>query len=241
MVFVFHLGLCERGAARNAPVNRFLPAIDKSFLDDVGEQSKFVRLVFLVQREVGILPIAKHAEALELLALNVDVFAGVGVAGLANCGGVHIHRRDSCPARFAHFLGNLEFDGQAVAIPARHIRRAVTAQGLVFDDDVFENLVKRVADVDVAIGEGRAIVQDKFFGTVACDLDFLVEFFLLPLLDLLWFAGDKVGLHREVRPRQVQGVFVVHCHSQGRRTVSAVLKSVNGAAFGVVLQFAISR
>ena len=133
---------------------------------------------------------------------------------------------------FAHFLRNLEFDGQAVAVPARHIRRAVAAQGLVFDDDVFENFVERVADVDVAVGERRAIVQDKFFGTVACALDFLVEFFLLPLFELLWFAGDEVGLHREVRPRQVQSVFVVHCHSQGRRTLSAVLKSVNGAAFG---------
>src|SRR2546429_5517691 len=86
VVFVFHLGLRERRAARNAPINRFLAAIDKSFLDDVGEQPQFVRFVFLVERKVGILPIAKHAKALELLALYVEIFSGIGVAGLANCG-----------------------------------------------------------------------------------------------------------------------------------------------------------
>src|SRR5438105_10147922 len=119
----------------------------------------------------------------------------------------------------------------AVAVPTWHIRRAVAAQCFVFDDDVLENLVERVADVDVAVGERRAIVQDKFFGTGARGLDFIVELFFLPLFQTPGFTRDEVGLHREVRPRQVQGVFVVHRHSQGRRTVSAVLKSVNGAAF----------
>ena len=78
--------------------------------------------------------------------------------------------------RFAHFLRDLEFNRQPVAIPARHVRRAEAAQGFVFDDDVLENLVQRRADVDVAIGEGRAVVQDEFRSAPArCGLDFLVE------------------------------------------------------------------
>ena len=48
VVFVFHLGLCERRAARDAPVNRFLAAIDEAFLNNVREQPQFVRFIFLV-------------------------------------------------------------------------------------------------------------------------------------------------------------------------------------------------
>ena len=76
-------------------------------------------------------------------------------------------------ALLAHFLGDLEFDGQAVAIPARDVRGAEAAQGFVFDDDVLEDFVQRGADVDVAVGEGRAVVQDEFGRGGAGGLDFL--------------------------------------------------------------------
>ena len=49
-----------------------------------------------------------------------------------------------------------------MTIPARHVRRIKTAQGLGLDDDVFEYLVDGMADVDVTIGVGRAIMQDEF-------------------------------------------------------------------------------
>ena len=65
-------------------------------------------------------------------------------------------------AGLAHFLGDLELDRQPVAIPARDVRRADAAQGLVLDDDVLENLVQRRADVDIAVGERRAVMQHKF-------------------------------------------------------------------------------
>ncbi len=84
VVLIFHLRLGERGAAGNAPVNRLLAAIDKTLGHDVGEQAQFVGLVFLVEREIRILPIAKHAKAFELRALDVNEFVGVGVAGFAD-------------------------------------------------------------------------------------------------------------------------------------------------------------
>ena len=70
-------------------------------------------------------------------------------------------------AGLAHFLRDFEFDRQAVTVPARNVRRAVAAQRFVLDDDVFENLVQRGADVDVAVGERRAIVQHEFLGAGA--------------------------------------------------------------------------
>ncbi len=84
VVVIFDFGLGQRGAAGNAPIHRLFAAIDKALFHDVGEQPQFVRLVFLVQREIRIFPIAEDAEALELRALEVNVFAGVGFAGFAD-------------------------------------------------------------------------------------------------------------------------------------------------------------
>ena len=64
VVFDFRFG--QRGAAGDAPVDRLLAAIDETFFDDVREQAQFVRFVFLVEREVRIIPIAENAEAFEL-------------------------------------------------------------------------------------------------------------------------------------------------------------------------------
>src|SRR6185437_15061287 len=104
-------------------------------LDDVREEAQFVGFVFLVEREIRIVPIAEHAEAFKLLALDVDVFARVGIARFANRGGAvkrcfrHlagssssswslIRRQDAGSTLFAHVLRDLEFNRQAVAIPA---------------------------------------------------------------------------------------------------------------------------
>ena len=65
---------------------------------------------------------------------------------------------------FAHFLRDLEFDGQTVAIPTGDVRGVETAQGFVFDDDVLENFIQGGADVDVAIGKGGAVMEDKLGG-----------------------------------------------------------------------------
>ena len=198
MVIVFDLGFSQRGAARDAPIDRFLAAINETLLHDVGEQAQLVRFVFLGQREVGMIPVAEHAQPLELRALDVDVFVRVGLARLADRDGV---RRGI--AGFAHVLGYFELDGQAVAIPARHIRRMEAAQGLVLDDDVFEDLIQRGADVDIAVGEGRAIVQHESFRADSPGLDAGIKPGGFPLVQPRRLPRDQVGLHRKVGLRQI--------------------------------------
>jgi hypothetical protein len=205
VVGVFHLGLGERGAAGDAPIHGLLAAIDEALRDEVREEAQFVRLVFLVEREVGILPVAEDAEALELGALEVNVFARVGVAGGADGGGVA-----RGVAGLAHVLRDLELDGQAVAVPAGDVGRVEAAQRLVFDDDVLEHLVQRGADVDIAVREGRAVVEDELGLARAGGANLRVNGVGLPAGEALRFARDEVGLHGEVRARQVQRVLVVH-------------------------------
>ena len=205
MIGVLDLGLGQRGAARDAPIYGLFPAIDEALLDEVREEAQFVGLVFFVQREVRIFPVAEHAEALELHALDVDVFAGISLARGADGRGI-----GGGVTGLAHVLADLEFDGQAVAIPAGDVRRIKPAQGFVFDDDVLENLVERGADVDIAIGEGRAVVQHKFLRTRARRADGVVEAGGLPLRQPGRFAQHEVRPHREVGFGQVECVFIVH-------------------------------
>ena len=153
VIGIFHLCFGERSATGNTPVNRFLAAINKAFRHDVREQAQFVRLVFHVQREIGIFPIAQNAEAFKLRALQINIFAGINLAGFANRGGI-----GRCVTGLAHILRDFEFDWQPVAIPAWNVGRAFATQGLILDDDVLENFVQRGADMDVAIGKRRAIV-----------------------------------------------------------------------------------
>ncbi len=48
-----------------------------------------------------------------------------------------------------------------MAIPAGHIGRVFAHQVLRAADHVFEDMVQRMADMHVAIGIGRAIVEDE--------------------------------------------------------------------------------
>ena len=205
VIGVFHFGLGQSRAANRTPINGLLGAINKPLFDDVREQAKLIGFVFLVQREIGIFPIAQDTEALELCALDVDVFARVGIAGFADGSG--IRRR---VARLAQILHHLKFDRQAVAIPAGNVRRTESTQRFRLDDDVFQNFVNGVADMNIAVGERRAVVQDEFRFAFARGLDGLIKINRLPFLETLRFAGHQIGFHGKVRLRQIQCILVVH-------------------------------
>ena len=62
----------------------------------------------------------------------------------------------------AVLLLDLPLDRQAVAVPARHVVGVVAEHLLAARHHVLEDLVERVPDMDVAVGVGRAVVQDEF-------------------------------------------------------------------------------
>ena len=97
----------------------------------------------------------------------------------------------------AQLLFHLVFDRQAVAIPARHVRRILAVEGARFDDHILEDLVDRVADVNVAVGVGRSIVQNVTRAALARVADFLVQVVILPVLQTLGLALREIAAHRE--------------------------------------------
>ncbi len=48
-----------------------------------------------------------------------------------------------------------------MAIPAWNVAHLAPLQHLIFIDDIFEDFVERCAHMDIAVGVGRAIVEDK--------------------------------------------------------------------------------
>jgi hypothetical protein len=63
------------------------------------------------------------------------------------------------------------------------------------DDEVLEELVEGVAEVDVAVGVGGAVMQDIHGLAGACLANLAVEVLLLPLGEQAGLEGGKVCLH----------------------------------------------
>ena len=104
------------------------------------------------------------AEPLELLFLHLDPMGGEVAAfagGTASIGTLS----------FDWLLGAVlllddPLDRQAVAVPARHIGRVLAEHLLRAVDDVLQDLVQRVAEMEVAIGVRRPVMQDEFFAAL---------------------------------------------------------------------------
>ena len=137
-----------------------------------------------------------------MLALDVDELSRERLGFLA-----HLQRR-----KRARFLHHLVFDGKSVTIPAGDVRRPFAQHGLRFHHEIFEDLVERGAHVHIAVGKGRTVMQNKQLSTLPRLLDLLVKPCFLPNPEQLRLARGKVRLHRKLRARQVQSIFVVLAH-----------------------------
>ena len=115
LVLVFELRLGERGAVGHAPVNRLQLPEDVAALEQVGQYVHDAGLETLVERQIRSIPVARDAQAEELVALDPDPLQSLDAAPLADLGRVHARDLRS------EVLGDLVLDRQAVAVPARHI------------------------------------------------------------------------------------------------------------------------
>ena len=198
VLVVLDLGLGERGAAGDAPVDGLLRLVDEVLLGEVGELPDDRRLVERRHREVRVLPLAEDAEALELRLLDAHELLGVAATGLAEG-----DRRHLALLR-PEVLVDLELDREAVAVPARAVRRVLAGHRPAAHDHVLEDLVEDGPQVDVPVRVGRPVVQHEARLPGARPADLPVEVARLPLLEPARLGLGKVGLHREVGAGKVQ-------------------------------------
>ena len=181
--------------------------VEEPVLVDAAERTNDVRLGREVHRQIGIEPISEYAEPDEVLALPLDLALRVIAAQLAERIGFDV---------LAVLLLDLVLDRQAMAIPTRDVRRIVSGKRTRLDDDVLENLIDRVPNMDVAVGIGRSVVQDKLRPSLGCGANALVEFALLPLDNPRRLSLGEIAAHRKCGIGKIEGVLVVshRCLSQ---------------------------
>src|SRR5690606_23084344 len=175
-----------------------------------GQGADLVGLEAEVQALVRVVPVADHAQALEVLALDLDLRLRVFAALLPELGRVQLD------ADLAVLLLDRDLDRQAVAVPARAVRRVEAGQVARLDDEVLEDLVDRVAEVDRAVGVWRAVVQHEQRAALGVRAQLLVEAFGFPAREDVGLAARQVATHGEVGGGQVEGSFVVLAHAVAR-------------------------
>ena len=199
-VLVLDLGLGERRAAVEAPVHRLQAAVDIPLREELRERPDLVGLAPVRHGREGVVPVAEHAQALEILLLPLDLLGGVGAAQALRL----LHRQALPVALF-----DLALDRHAVTVPARHVHRVESRHVARLDDDVLEDLVDRVAEMDIAVRVGRAVVQDEFRPAAARLADPPIDVPLLPFLYPMRFAPGQIAAHRKGRVRKIQGFLVI--------------------------------
>ena len=157
------------------------------------------------------IPLAGDAKTLEFLALHIKPFFGVGAAFAAE--GDHFFGMREVRLLFALravvLFFDLPFDRQAMAVPARNIDAVLARHALTSGDKVLENFVQRMADMNVAVGVRRTIVQREFGPADRRRAHFFVEADHRPAPQEFRFAFWQAGAHRKARFRQIEGFGVI--------------------------------
>ena len=204
LVVVFDLGFGQRGFFNRRPHHGLGALIERAVHQELHEFLGDHRLGMIIHGDIGVWPVAGDAQTLELLALDVDPALGELAALLTEFDDRH---RVLVLALLAVLLFDFPLDWQAVAIPARHIAAVKTHHLMRADDHVLDGLVQRMANVQMAVCIGGAVVQDErlaafLFAQTIIDAD------LLPAFQPCGLALGQACAHGEIGFGKVQRVFV---------------------------------
>ncbi len=210
MILILDLGLGERGAIVHAPVHRLETFIYVAAIQKIDERARDHRFVLRAHGEIRVLPLAENAEADEIGALQVDVLFGVLAALGADLRGGHL--------RFARaqFVVDLDLDGKPMTIPAGDVGRIVALHRFELDDEILEDFVERVAQMDVAVGVGRPVMQHVHGAAGASGANLRVKVLGVPAKQRLWLGLSQIRLHREIGLGKIDSFLYVHaCGTHG--------------------------
>ena len=204
IVLIFDLGLGKRGFVLRAPVDGLQTLIDVALAEHLAKDLDLLRLKMPVHGAVGMRPVAHDTQTLEACHLPLNKIFGKFFTGIAELGDGHGLVIELV------FLDDRGFNRHAVVIPAGRIGRIVAAHGIGTDDEILQRLVQRMAHVDIAVGEGRAVMQNEgglalvLFEQQGINIDFV------PVFQHTRLTGRQTGTHREVGLRGDDGIFIIH-------------------------------
>ncbi len=208
---ILDLGLGQRGLLDHRPQDRLRPLVEPAIDQELADLAHDLRLGAVSHRRVRVVPVADYAEALKLLLLLLDPVGGEVAAFLAE-----LRDRHAVLGLVlgAVFLLDDPFDRQAVAVPARHVGRVLAEHLLRTVDHILQDLVQRMAEMDLTIGIRRSVMQDELLSTLGGLAQPLVKPHLLPALDQLRFERWQAAAHRKIGFGQENGRTVIGRHRQ---------------------------
>ncbi|MNS72395.1 hypothetical protein D3C72_1058060 [compost metagenome] len=219
VVVILDLGIGQGRALDRRPHDGLGAAIQLARVLELVELGDDGRLGREVHGGVAVVEVAGDAQALELIALHVDPAGGVFTAGLAE---LRLGHLVLAAALGAELLLDLPLDRQAVAVPAGDVVDVIAQQEARTDHEVLQRLVQGVADVDVAVGVGRAVVQDVERRLLGLTRGAQVAVEVAPGGDDLRLLLRQPAPHGEGRLGQEDGVAIVAASCVGSGVVGGV-------------------
>ena len=158
---------------------------------------------------IGVVPITDHPEPLEVALLHLDPMSRELSAFLTELVDRYAVLR---LIGGSVLLLDDPFDRQAVAVPAGNEGGVLAEHLLRAVDYVLEDLVERSPQMELAIGIGRAVVQDEFLAAERGLAQPAVEIHLFPTGQDWRLALGQVPAHREAGLRQENGRTIIRGH-----------------------------
>ena len=205
VVVIFYLCLGQRGFLDWRPHDGLGALVQRPVHQEGHELIRDHGLGVVIHCQIWLFPLTGHAQTFELFTLNIDPALGEFAAFLTEGHNIDIVLVQTLGAIL---LFDLPFDRQAVAIPTGHIARVAAHHLLAANHHILEDLVQRVADVQMAVGVGRAVMQGEIaasglFAQAVIDPD------LLPAGQPVGFALGQACAHGKIGFGQEDGVAVV--------------------------------
>ena len=197
MLVIFNFRLSQRRLIVDAPVDRTRTFVNEATFDKVREQSRRLGFVVIGHGDVGIVPLAEHAEPLKIARLSLQRVRRKLSARAPDAQRRHVF------LLLTELAFDVQLDRQSVTVVSGHVRRVKAEHALRLDDYVFQDFIERGAEMDVGIRVRRSIMEDEFLCAGARLLNLLVELHVRPLFQAGGFGLRQVGLLRELRLRQI--------------------------------------
>ena len=216
VVGIFDLGLGQRSLFNRRPHHGLGTPIQAAIHQDPAKFTSDGCFSLIGHSGVGVMPVAKNTKALKFLGLHTKPVGGKIPAFLAE---FFDRNFVLILALLAVLFFDLPFNRQAMTVPAGNIVGVLAKHGLRPVDHVLENLVQRVPNVKLAIGIGRAVMENKRLGIGTGFAETAIDINLLPASQNLRLFFRQPSPHREVGLWQEHCLFIVH-HKLSRFVLS---------------------
>ena len=190
---VLDLGFGQRRLLDHAPHHRLGAAEQGSVKRELHQLGGDGGLGLVVHGRVVVAPVALDAEALELGHLHADPVLGELWHSMRNS----LTAPCPCPGPCAVLFLDLPLDGQAVAVPARHVVGIEAQHLLGARHHILQDLVEGGAHMDVGVGVGGPVVQDELGPALGRRAQAVIEAELGPTLEQLRLELGQPGPHGE--------------------------------------------